>query len=205
MTISMNIKINQVIEKPIQYKGVNISATFVEVHKCNLKCLDCNYAPGSKKNFNVQNIIKKIQAFNNNLVVITGGEPLLQDSIFILIYELKSLGYDIVLETNSSLILDEDFFNRSYSICTNIKSLKSGCSNRNIYDNLAKLHYRDIVTFNIYNLEEYNFAKEIIRKYPTKATLVLNLKTEDIAEDDFNNMLFKDCLDRVRRDYYNYE
>lgn len=84
-------------------------ATFIRLAECNLNCCYCDSerARSSKqgKEMSIEEIIKKVIAFDTVGVVITGGEPLLQkDSLGYLIKQLRLRNKYIQIETNGSII-----------------------------------------------------------------------------------------------------
>jgi 7-carboxy-7-deazaguanine synthase len=55
-----------------------------------------------------------------------------------------------------------------------IKCPSSGMDNYNQYSNLANLIAKDEVKFVVKDLEDYVFAKEVLKKYPTKAGIIFS-------------------------------
>lgn len=75
--------------------------TFVRLHGCNLDCDFCDEPlhKGAYKSFTSQKIIEKISEYPSKYVVITGGEPSLND-INEFIDSLHAEGLHISVETN---------------------------------------------------------------------------------------------------------
>lgn len=108
----------------IQGEGVNAGkpAVFVRLGSCNLRCRWCDtkYAWSNSKNMSLPAVFKKIKQFKNcKHLVITGGEPLLQQDAVLAICR-RFLDYYIEIETNGSLaprrelIRAADLFTVSY-------------------------------------------------------------------------------------------
>ena len=85
-------------------------AVFLRLGGCNLKCKWCDskftwhpkYA--DNKHMTIEQVIKKIKQYPCNHLIITGGEPLLQqDKIISLLKKLSK--YTIEIETNGSISL----------------------------------------------------------------------------------------------------
>jgi organic radical activating enzyme len=118
----------------IQGEGFNQGrpSVFIRCSRCNLKCPFCDtkYSWEKGKILSEDNIVKKIEKFKIKSVVITGGEPLLQD-ISPLISILKTKGYTIAIETNGSIYknLDVDWLTVSPKKET-IKYFKNGYDKR---------------------------------------------------------------------------
>lgn len=171
-------------------KFTGYPTTFVRLHGCNLNCgyCDTKYAmkKDSKKKMGIQSITQSIFRMGNPHICITGGEPLLQESIYVLIYELVDKGYEVTIETNGAVEIPETLYSRSFSYCMDIKCPSSGCSSKNKYGNLDKLKSNDEVKFVIADEEDYVFAKSVIRQYPTKAHFLFSPmmgEDEDIAKN----------------------
>ena len=101
--------INEIFHS-IQGEGpsVGIPAIFLRLGGCNLKCKWCDtkYAWHPKyadnKEMSVNHIIKAIKKYPCKHLVITGGEPMLQqDAIYELLIKLKN--YTAEVETNGSI------------------------------------------------------------------------------------------------------
>lgn len=82
-------------------------AVFVRTGYCNLQCdfCDTDFDTNIREMF-VTEILRDIDKYNCKLVVITGGEPLLQSRILILIQSLLNNGYKVQIETSGSLYID---------------------------------------------------------------------------------------------------
>jgi len=101
----------QEIFSTIQGEGLFVGwpAVFLRLGGCNLQCLFCDTEFDSYKSINIESIIEKIQQFSCNenqqkirkLVVITGGEPMLQP-IELLCQTLIANGFLVQIETNGT-------------------------------------------------------------------------------------------------------
>jgi 7-carboxy-7-deazaguanine synthase len=179
-------------------KFAGYPTTHVRLQGCNLDCTYCTKkAKKSRSRMSVQTILGAVMKMGNEHIVITGGEPLLQESIYVLVYELVDRGYQIMIETNGSIKLDETLYKRSYGYSVNIKCPSSGMSNRNNYNNLEKLLSHDEVRVIVKDLEDYVFAKEIIKKYRTKANLVFIPLDNNISKQ-LSSWILEDKLARAR-------
>lgn len=92
----------------IQGEGVNIGkpAIFIRLNLCDLRCVWCDSKYTWRKEFGkemtIEKIIKEIKKYPAKHLVITGGEPLIQQKE--LINLLKKLGdYFIEIETNGTI------------------------------------------------------------------------------------------------------
>ena len=170
------LKIHEIFST-IQGEGYDtgIPCTFVRLWGCNLKCDYCDQ-PQSKedlKKMSVGKVVDEIRKLRVHNVCITGGEPLVQEEVYALVYELVSLNYNVSIETNGSIEIP-DTQRRSYKYVMDIKCPSSGVMVANRYENLEVLHPSDEVKFVIANRDDYDFMKRILRKYPTKAKVLLS-------------------------------
>lgn len=93
----------------IQGEGtfLGVPATFIRFVGCNLKCSFCD----TKKTWegkpegtdmSIEEIVNKAIEFDNNLIVITGGEPCLQPLLQDLIDALRVRHFYVTIETNGT-------------------------------------------------------------------------------------------------------
>jgi 7-carboxy-7-deazaguanine synthase len=103
----------------IQGEGFNIGrpAVFLRLGLCNLHCSWCDTKyTWDWSNFNPdehllelswEEVGREILKYNRNYLVITGGEPLIQqENLLPLCEDLRSRGFDIEFETNGTIIPD---------------------------------------------------------------------------------------------------
>jgi 7-carboxy-7-deazaguanine synthase len=139
---------------------------FVRLTGCPMRCIWCDseytFTGGTKMSFD--EILAKLKDFNCNLVEITGGEPLAQKNVFPFITTLCNLGYEVLIETGGFVSTEK--VDERAKIILDVKCPKSGEAERNYWENLERLNAeKDEVKFVIADLEDWNFAKEIIEKY----------------------------------------
>lgn len=100
------IKINEIFHSiQGETSWVGWPTVFVRTSGCNLRCRYCDttyaYYEGAPRS--VDSIIAEIQSHGAKYVCITGGEPLLQPDVHVLMHNLCDLGYKVSLETGGSL------------------------------------------------------------------------------------------------------
>jgi 7-carboxy-7-deazaguanine synthase len=99
------------------------------------------------------------------LVEVTGGEPLEQEGVYPLMDALLAKGYQVLLETNGAM--DVERVPRQVVKIVDVKCPGSGVEDRNHWDNFEKLTPRqDEIKFVIKDREDYDYAKEVIRRHP---------------------------------------
>ena len=135
---------------------------FIRLSGCNLNCSWCDtpYAKEESFSMSLDQILKKIEVYNCNLVEITGGEPLLQEATPLLISMLLERHYQVLLETNGSLSIQN-----IPELCIKIMDVKCPSSNESnsfLQENIQYLSKEDEIKFVIGSLEDYEFAKAMI-------------------------------------------
>ena len=187
--------------RTIQGEGCDMGepVTFIRLYGCNLKCEYCDQ-PQTKKDRNktsVTKIIDKVKKLSlSGNVCITGGEPLLQDEVYPLIYELSALGYKVSIETNGSIAIPEyEEKHRAYKYIMDIKCPSSGESEHNKFSNLEILQSKDEVKFVIGNRQDYEYAKKVIKEYPTRAKLLFSPMFDKYGKTHIGQRLCKWLLE----------
>lgn len=153
-----------------------LPCVFVRLFGCNVKCTYCDQPQKAcdRKRVSVGNLIDMVRRYRIPYVCITGGEPLLQQDVYPVIYELLSEGYKVSIETNGCVPIEPCNYNRSYKYVMDVKCPSSGVSHKNILSNLANLQPHDEVKFVIADEKDYKFAKRILRSYPTSAKILFS-------------------------------
>lgn len=106
----------QIIEifSSIQGEGrfLGCPATFIRLAGCNLHCPWCDtkesWGANRGKTMGVADVIAKAKTLNQNLIVITGGEPTIQSEFYILTSALRRQGFFVCVETNGTNRLTHD-------------------------------------------------------------------------------------------------
>ena len=163
-----------------------------------MRCVWCDseytFTGGTRLSF--EEIFKRLEDFGCNLVEVTGGEPLAQKNVFPFITELLDKNYEVLIETGGFVSTEK--VDERAKIILDIKCPASGEALRNHWANLERLKSeKDEVKFVIADLNDWEFAVEIIKKYDlenrTKEILISpvfgieNLKqiAENVAQSGF--------------------
>lgn len=139
---------------------------FVRLTGCPMRCVWCDseYTFTGGEKFSFEYIFEKLEIFNCNLVEITGGDPLAQKNIFPFITELLDKNYEVLIETGGFFSTEK--VDERAKIILDVKCPGSNESERNHWANLERLNAeKDEVKFVIADLNDWEFAKEIIEKY----------------------------------------
>ena len=98
----MKYKINDIFNS-IQGEGARTGTAniFIRFSGCNLDCWFCDTEYNEYREYTIREILKEIQGYKCKNIILTGGEPTIQN-IKPLVYRLKSKGYYIAIETNGT-------------------------------------------------------------------------------------------------------
>jgi 7-carboxy-7-deazaguanine synthase len=202
------LKINEIfktIQGESSYAGR--PCIFIRLTGCNLRCSYCDTVYAYKKGrvMNLDEIIRKVENFNCNLVEITGGEPLLQKNVKDLIRVLNEKGYEVMVETNGSLNIGSVVNNAK--IIMDIKCPGSNEEKKNNINNLDLLKFTDEIKFVIKDKSDYNWAKEILRaKNLEKNFLILFSPVHKLlSPKELSGWILKDNLNvRLQTQWHKY-
>ena len=144
--------------------------SFVRLTGCPMRCVWCDseytFYGGEKIGF--EEIFARLDEFGCKLVEVTGGEPLAQKNVFAFIRELCDLGYEVLIETGG--FMSTENVDPRASIILDVKCPASGEAERNHWPNLERLRKdKDEIKFVIADMEDWDFAREVIRRYDLAA------------------------------------
>jgi len=195
--VKETIRINEIFYS-IQGEGIQIGipTVFIRTQGCNLSCSWCDtiYARDFEngKDMKISGIIKNVKNYPAKYVCVTGGEPLLQKNVKVLINRLLKLGYNVNLETNGSLALKD--LPKKLFVSMDVKCPSSKMEKRMDFANIKLLKKTDQMKFVLKDKKDYDYAKNIIKKYkprcnaifmPVEGTDVKRLAT-NVLKDGLN-------------------
>jgi len=111
----------------------------------------------------INKIISKIKKYPSKLVMITGGEPLLQKDCINLMEKLLCEKYSVMLETSGSLKLKD--VPEAVIKIVDFKCPSSKMKSKNDWAILANIREKDEIKFVIANKEDYDWSKKMIEKH----------------------------------------
>ncbi len=192
----MTIYVNEIFSS-IQGESVNAGrpCVFVRLAGCNLRCTYCDttYAYEQDEKYELNEIVKQVDAFNGDLVEITGGEPLLQEETPALIHVLLEKGYEVMMETNGSFNIN--LVDRRCMKILDMKCPSSGESEKNDINNLCRLSKIDQVKFVISDKNDYFFAKNMMKNIMPDFP-----KSHILLSAAFNRLSFKKLAEWIIKD-----
>lgn len=142
-----------------------LPCSFVRLAGCDLRCTYCDtqYAFNEGKEMSVPEVLKAIDAHGTGLVLVTGGEPMLQDSVHDLFARLLERDYTVLLETGGHISL-ADVDPRVHKIM-DLKCPSSGMDRHNNYGNIDYLTRKDELKFVVGDRPDFDWACDVIRRY----------------------------------------
>ena len=165
------IKINEIyLSVQGESTHTGLPCIFIRLTGCNLRCSWCDtaYAFHEGKNMSIDEILQKVANFGIHLVEITGGEPLMQDNVYTLMRRLIEKGYKVMLETGGSISLER--VPKDVIKIMDLKCPGSGEQDKNNLDNLKLLAAHDEVKFVILDKKDYEWSRDIIKKFKINET-----------------------------------
>jgi 7-carboxy-7-deazaguanine synthase len=135
---------------------------FVRLTACDLRCSWCDteYAFHEGRKREVDEVLDEVDGYECSLVEVTGGEPLLQESVYPLMEGLLARGKTVLLETGghrSTAHVPADVVT-----ILDVKCPGSGESGRNCWENLERLRPRDEIKFVVKDRADYEFARDVV-------------------------------------------
>lgn len=160
----MKLKINEIFSS-IQGEGIDMGrpCTMIRLTGCNLRCSYCDteYAFFEGEERDLKSILDEVDGFGNNVVELTGGEPLLQENAAVLIKKLIEKGYKTLIETNGSM--DIGLLHGDCIKILDMKTPSSKMDNHNLYSNLSKLKNEDQLKFVVADEKDFSFSIDLIK------------------------------------------
>jgi 7-carboxy-7-deazaguanine synthase len=141
-----------------------LPCTFVRTTGCNLRCTWCDTPQAFYGGTRMRRgeVLAGALATGTDLVELTGGEPLLQPGVRLLLGELCDAKRTVLLETSGEADL-EGVDPRVHKIM-DIKAPGSGESHRNRWSNLDLLTDKDEIKFVLADRTDYEFMRHVIRE-----------------------------------------
>lgn len=142
-----------------------LPAFFIRLTGCNLRCRYCDtpYAYDGGDTRSVAALVEEACSSSTGLVLVTGGEPLLQGNSPALLAALVEAGLEVLIETNGSLPIAG--LDPRVRRIVDVKCPGSGMSAHNLLDNLKVLTPRDEVKFVVASEDDFTWALDVTRRH----------------------------------------
>ena len=161
----------QVVETFTSIQGESTHAGrlcfFIRLAGCNLRCSYCDTVYGqessSGKLLTLADLLESARNSGTTLVEITGGEPALQPHTPALAQALLDNGFEVLMETNGSVLLDK--YPAGVKRIIDVKLPSSGMSGFNEPANYQILHEGDELKFVTGSYSDFLWALEWIDRW----------------------------------------
>lgn len=141
--------------------------TLVRTTGCDLRCTWCDSAHAfyGGRELAIEEVLDQVGKLSPRLVLLTGGEPLLQHELPELAARLLARGYDVMCETSGSQ--DVARLPEGVQRIVDCKPPGSGESDKMFWDNFGggRLRKRDAVKFVLRDRKDYEWAREVMARY----------------------------------------
>jgi 7-carboxy-7-deazaguanine synthase len=198
MKEELNVSINEIFHS-IQGEAKNSGkpTVFIRTAGCPFRCTYCDteYAFTEGKQVKISEIISKVKSYDSNYVTVTGGEPLAQTNIKVLLTSLLENLFKVSLETSG--LVDICDVPQDVEIVMDIKTPSSKENHKNIKSNLSLIKNNDILKFVIGNKSDYEWSKKYIIE--NNLTLFKNIYFSPVHE----NLELSEIADWILRDRLN--
>jgi 7-carboxy-7-deazaguanine synthase len=166
ITLTVN-EIFHSIQGESSYMG--LPCVFVRLTGCNLRCKWCDteYAFYEGKNMALEEILQRVKSLGCRLVEITGGEPLAQEGVHVLMRRLCDDGYTVLLETSGSISIAT--VDPRVRRIVDIKCPDSGMEKHNLWDNIVHLKPTDEIKFVVSSRNDFEWAVGVLRTHALTA------------------------------------
>lgn len=144
---------------------VGLPCTLVRLTGCDLRCSYCDttHAFNGGRDMTLDAVAGEVLLYPAPLVLVTGGEPLLQPECPALLTRLLDASRTVLLETNGARPIDA--VDRRAHIILDLKCPSSGECASNRLENLALLKPGDELKFVIATGEDYDWAVGMMEKH----------------------------------------
>lgn len=141
-----------------------LPCAFVRLTGCHQRCVYCDteYAFYEGRKTTVDEVLREVAGFATRNVLITGGEPLLQENCALLASEFLARGYRVAIETGGNR--DVSCLPREVVKIMDLKTPASGECERNNYANLDHLDAKDEIKFVVMNESDAAWALAQVRE-----------------------------------------
>lgn len=163
MKDDLNVSVNEIFYS-IQGEAKNSGkpTIFIRTAGCPFNCSYCDteYAFTDGKQTKISKIISSLKKYNTKYITVTGGEPLAQKNINVLLNELLKNSYIVSIETSG--LVEIDNIPEDIEIVMDIKTPSSNESDKNIFKNLKIINNKDVLKFVIGSKEDYEWSKNVL-------------------------------------------
>ena len=176
------------------YQG--LPCVFVRLAVCDSRCVWCDtpHAFNQGEMHSVDEVVKRALDLGDELVEITGGEPLLQTEVYPLMTRLADAGKKVLLETSGAHSVVR--VDPRVHIIMDLKCPDSGEEAGNCWQNLEVLKPRDEIKFVLASRRDFDWALSVIQRHDLarRFTILLSAVFGRVQLIDLANWLLESRL-----------
>ena len=177
-----------------------LPCVFVRTSVCDSRCTWCDtpHAFNQGTRMSRAAVLERAMSFGCPLVELTGGEPLLQPDVPLLMTELCDAGKTVLLETSGAH--DVSRVDPRVHVIMDLKCPDSGESHRNRWPNLDVLKPTDQIKFVLASRRDWDWAASVIREHrlDERFTCLVSCVFSDVPPVELVGWLLESGLHRVR-------
>lgn len=182
-------------------------AVFVRMKACNLHCSYCDTAWACEKEavcrqMSEEEICRRVLESGIKNVTLTGGEPLLQEDIAVLLQRLAQEDFlRLEIETNGSIaVAPYREIEPALVFTLDYKLPGSGVEDRMCLDNFYSVTPRDTVKFVVSDDRDLTRAREMMEEYelPKRCHVIFSAVFDRISPQEIVSFMREHCLNDVR-------
>ncbi|WP_420819244.1 radical SAM protein [Paludisphaera borealis] len=142
-----------------------LPCVFVRLTACQLRCVYCDtpHAFQHGEPLSLDDVVEQALKLGDDLVEITGGEPLLQDEVYPLMSRLADHGRTVLLETSGAV--DTSLVDPRVRVILDLKTPGSGELAANVWSNLNRLKPIDEVKFVLCSRDDFDWAVDVVHRH----------------------------------------
>lgn len=178
-------------------RTVGWPTVFVRLTGCPLRCGYCDtaYAFHGGESRLIDDIVDEVQSYHPRFVTVTGGEPLAQKRVQVLLQKLCDLGLQVSLETSGAL--DVSNVDPRVIKVMDIKTPGSGEQARNLDANLTHLNQQDQIKYVIADEEDYRWSCDHMQRHQLNRSceVLFSPVANQLAPGQLADWILRDRLD----------
>lgn len=176
-----------------------LPCVFVRTTGCDLRCSWCDsaFTFTGGTTMTVDEVVAEVERLDCYLVELTGGEPMLQKDIDELARRLCDAGHTVLIETGGHRDVSAAKLDERVVRIMDVKCPGSGEAHRNHWENLAHLRPTDEVKFVLAGREDYEWAREVIRRegLERRARVLMSAAFELVTPAEVAGWILEDGLE----------
>jgi 7-carboxy-7-deazaguanine synthase len=140
-----------------------LPCVFIRLTACHLRCVYCDtpHAFTDGEPVGLEEVLERALALGDDLVEITGGEPLLQPAVYPLMRALCDAEKTVLLETSGAI--DTGAVDPRVRVILDVKTPASGEVEANVWSNLDRLKAVDELKFVLCDRGDFDWAATLVR------------------------------------------